>query len=61
MTDALDALANQLFARVGSFWDDMDEIYGDVSNKYGSAWDWDDPKEGAHFLWRKAVSTTAEK
>lgn len=54
MTDALEALANQLFARVGSFWDDMDETYGDVSNKYGSAWDWDDPKEGAHFLWRKA-------
>lgn len=56
MTRALEAFAEQLQTRVDAYWFDCEDcgMWFDVQNRFGSASDWDDPKEGAHFLWKKA-------
>ena len=55
MTDAMTAFAAQLTSRTAAYWEDCEDcgMWFDVRNRFGSASDWEDPREGAHFLWTK--------
>jgi hypothetical protein len=56
MTEAINAFAEILTARVDAYWRACDEsgLWGSVENEFGWAGDWDDSKEGAIYLWGQA-------